>query len=95
MCSKSLGRLNVIQPHRMDGTKSSKFSYFWRTSTHQGDEKLCEVKEEKVANATKNLTKLFLMWACKTRPNQEKLRVRKSSRPDLWGVNPRGPKNVH
>ncbi|KAI5671122.1 hypothetical protein M9H77_11486 [Catharanthus roseus] len=26
----------------MDGTKSSSFSYFWRTSSYQGDEKLCD-----------------------------------------------------
>lgn len=42
----------------MDGTKSSSFSYFWRTSSYQGDEKLCEVKE-KSPIATKNLTELF------------------------------------
>ncbi|GJU68062.1 ribosomal protein S11, chloroplastic [Tanacetum coccineum] len=26
----------------MDGTKSPSFSYFWRTSSYLGDEKLCE-----------------------------------------------------
>ncbi|KAI3664443.1 hypothetical protein L1987_89812 [Smallanthus sonchifolius] len=43
MRSKVLGLLNRIQPTTgMDGTKSSSFSYFWRTSSYQGDEKLCE-----------------------------------------------------
>lgn len=67
MCSKSLGCWTEFNHTRMDGTKSSSLSYFWRTSCYQGDEKLCEVKEEKVADwiSDKNLTELLKMWVLK------------------------------
>lgn len=39
MCSKSLGSWTEFNYTGMDGTKSSCFSYFWRTSSYQGDEK--------------------------------------------------------
>jgi hypothetical protein len=53
----------------MDGTKSSSFSYFWRTSNYQGDEKLCEVKKKKgLPTATKNLTELFFIKESKPIP---------------------------
>ena len=48
--SKQRGSWTEFNYTGMDGTKSSCFSYFWRTSNNQGDEKPCEVKEEKVAD---------------------------------------------